>query len=75
VHDRMPAILERKDIDGWLDPETLIAEAMAMLKPYPATVMESHPVRPLVNSVKNNGAQLVEPIVLPERFAQVEFDW
>ena len=75
VHDRMPAILERNDIAGWLDSETLIAEAMAMLKPYPAGAMESHPVRPLVNSVKNNGAKLVEPIVLPERFAQVEFNW
>jgi putative SOS response-associated peptidase YedK len=75
VHDRMPAILERKDIHAWLDPETLIADAMAMLKPYPDTAMESHPVRPLVNSVKNNGPQLIDPIVLPERFAQVEFHW
>lgn len=75
VHDRMPAILERKDWDAWLDPETLIADAMAMLKPYPASAMESHPVRPLVNSVKNDGPQLVEPIVLPQRFAQSEFNW
>jgi putative SOS response-associated peptidase YedK len=75
VHDRMPAILERKDIAAWLDPETLIAEAMAMLKPYSAAAMESHPVRPMVNSVKNNGPQLVEPIALPERLAQVEFNW
>src|SRR4051812_46038353 len=75
VHDRMPAILERKNIDAWLDPETLIAEAMGMLNPYSAAAMESHPVRPLVNSVKNNGAKLIEPIVLPERFAQVEFNW
>jgi putative SOS response-associated peptidase YedK len=75
IHDRMPAILERKDLANWLDPETLIADAMAMLKPFPAAAMESHPVRPLVNSVKNDGPQLVEPIVLGERFAQAEFNW
>jgi putative SOS response-associated peptidase YedK len=75
VHDRMPAILERKDLGAWLDGETLIADAMSMLKPYPAAAMESHPVKPLVNSVKNNGPQLIEPIVLGERFAQSEFNW
>jgi len=75
IHDRMPAILERNDIAGWLDSETLIADAMSMLKPFPADVMESHPVRPLVNSVKNDNRQLIEPIVLGERFAQSEFTW
>lgn len=75
IHDRMPAILDRKDLAAWLDPETLIADAMAMLKPFPAAAMESHPVRPLVNSVKNDGPQLVEPIILGERFAQSEFNW
>ena len=75
VHDRMPAILERKDIDAWLDSETLIASVLAMLKPFPSSAMEAHPVRPLVNSVKNEGPRLIEPIVLPERFAQVEFNW
>lgn len=75
VHDRMPAILERKDVAAWLDPETLIADVLAILKPFPATAMESHPVRPLVNSVQNNGPRLIEPIVLGERFAQSEFNW
>jgi putative SOS response-associated peptidase YedK len=75
THDRMPAILGRKDIDAWLDPETLIATALGLLKPFPANAMEALPVRPLVNSVKNNGPALIEPIVLPERYAQVEFGW
>jgi putative SOS response-associated peptidase YedK len=75
VHDRMPAILERNDLAAWLDPDTLISEMMTMLKPFPASAMESHPVRPLVNSVKNNGPKLVEPIALGERFAQSEFNW
>lgn len=74
VHDRMPAMLRREEIDAWLDPDTLISEVMGMLKPYAAEEMESAPVRPLVNSVKNNGPRLVEPIVLPERAVQVEFN-
>ncbi len=75
THNRMPAILERKDIDAWLDPETLIATALAMLKPFDAEAMEAIPVRPLVNSVKNNGPQLIDPIVLPPRYAQTDFGW
>lgn len=75
VHDRMPAILDRKNIDAWLDADTLIAEVLQMLRPYPASAMEDHPVRPLVNSVKNNGPKLIEPIVLPQRFSQSEFNW
>jgi putative SOS response-associated peptidase YedK len=75
IHDRMPAMLEAKDVAAWLDPDTLIAEALAILKPYPAGEMESHPVRPLVNSVKNNGPQLIESIVLPERFVQADFSF
>lgn len=75
VHDRMPAILDRKDIDAWLDPETLIATAMRMLKPFPAGGMESIPVRPLVNSVRNNDSRLLEPIALPERFTQTELQF
>src|SRR5205807_3844239 len=64
IHDRMPAILERNDIACWLDSEKLIADAMAMLKPFPSDAMESHQVRPLVNSVKNDSPQLIEPIIL-----------
>jgi hypothetical protein len=46
----------------------------AKLKPFSADAMESHPVRPLVNSMKNDSPHLIEPIVLGERFAQGEFN-
>jgi putative SOS response-associated peptidase YedK len=75
IHDRMPAIIDRADIDAWLDPNSLMATALSLLKPYRAEAMQSAPVRPLVNSVKNNGPNLVDPIVLPQRFAQSEFGW
>jgi putative SOS response-associated peptidase YedK len=74
-HDRMPAILRREDIDAWLDPNSLMATALALLKPFPADTMEARPVKPLVNSVKNNDARLIEPIVLAPRAVQAEFGW
>ena len=52
---------------------SLIAEVMQMLKPFPASAMEGAPVRPLVNSVRNNGPQLIEPIVVPKNAVQAEF--
>src|SRR5262249_40641258 len=60
VNERMPAILPREQIDAWLDGDTLIATVLGMLRPFPAERMEALPVRPLVNSVKNNGPRLIE---------------
>jgi putative SOS response-associated peptidase YedK len=74
-HDRMPAILPRDQIDAWLDPNTLIADMLQMLKPFSHQAMEALPVKNLVNSVKNNDARLIEPIALAPRAVQREFSW
>jgi putative SOS response-associated peptidase YedK len=57
---RMPAILHREDHEAWLKGTT--AEARAVLRPYPADLMVAHPVSLRVNSVRNNGPELIEPI-------------
>ena len=57
---RMPAILRREDHERWL--KGTIAEARAVLQPYPADLMVAHPVSTRVNSVRNNGPELIEPI-------------
>jgi len=57
---RMPAILRREDHDAWLKGTP--AEARAVLQPYPADLMVAHPVSTRVNSVRNNGPELIEPI-------------
>ena len=57
---RMPAILRREDHEAWLKGTT--AEARAALAPYPADLMVAHPVSTRVNSVRNNGPELIEPI-------------
>ncbi|HJV64919.1 MAG TPA: SOS response-associated peptidase [Geomonas sp.] len=63
VHDRMPVILDPEHARSWLDPQR--AEAGFLLdlcRPYPAELMQMYPVSPLVNSVRNNGADLVRPL-------------
>ena len=57
---RMPAILRREDQDTWL--KGTLAQARAVLAPYPADLMVARPVSTRVNSVRNNGPELIEPI-------------
>jgi len=57
---RMPAILRREDQEAWLEGSP--QEARAVLAPYPADLMCAHPVSTRVNSVRNNGPELIEPI-------------
>ena len=58
MHDRMPAILEERDIDAWLagTPE----EAQAVLKPYADEPMREHLVSRSLNSPN------AEPDALPQ---------
>ena len=63
VHDRMPVVLEPKDWKRWLDTsEPDVEELNGLLVPAPDDELELYPVRPLVNSVRNNGLELIEPI-------------
>jgi putative SOS response-associated peptidase YedK len=64
----MPVFLPRTSWDEWLDPENkdieFLRSIMAVKKPDEG--LRFWPVRPLVNSIKNNGAELIEPIELGE---------
>jgi putative SOS response-associated peptidase YedK len=66
VHDRMPLVLPASAWDAWLDPDAdAAAEAVAALLAPPSAELvaslELRPVSPLVNNVRNNGPQLLEP--------------
>ena len=39
-HDRMPAILAPSDYSAWFDADTPLADLRALLKPYPAELMD-----------------------------------
>jgi putative SOS response-associated peptidase YedK len=48
IHDRMPVILTELGERLWLDPEAPALEAMSVLAPYPADLMEIWPVSTMV---------------------------
>jgi putative SOS response-associated peptidase YedK len=59
IHDRMPAILEGDDLALWLNPKTAAGVLPGLLGPAREDLLESRPVSPLVNSVKNEGPDLL----------------
>ncbi len=62
IHDRMPLPMPREHWDAWLDPDHP-APADLLEPPTPELVagITARPVSPLVNSVRNNGPELLEP--------------
>jgi len=56
IHERMPLIIAPEDYAAWLDPAN--AGAKALLRPYPAARMRSHPVSERVNSPDEDDAEL-----------------
>ena len=61
VHHRMPAVLERSDWDDWLAAEDEDpAWRAALLQPAAEHVLTGYPVSPAVNSVANNGPELIQ---------------
>jgi len=60
-HPRMPVILREEDFKLWLDPEIKTREALAHLfTPYTSEEMTVHQVHPRVNTVKNQGPDLMQ---------------
>lgn len=62
IHDRMPVALPAEAWSGWLDRRlTAPDEAMALLTPIDDTLWMERAVSKLVNSVRNNGPELLDP--------------
>jgi putative SOS response-associated peptidase YedK len=62
LHDRMPVILDRTDWDTWLDPASDPASLPKLLVSAPADSLEAYPVSSLVNNVRNEGPELLDPL-------------
>lgn len=61
VHDRMPSILdEGDDLSLWLNPASELKDLRVLLVPAPEDLLEKRPASPLVNSVKNDGPELLQ---------------
>lgn len=62
IHDRMPVILDERDLDTWLDPEIQEPERIRpLVRPCPPEWLTAHEVSRDVNSVRNNRPDLVLP--------------
>jgi putative SOS response-associated peptidase YedK len=63
IHDRMPVILNPDTFDVWLDPDTDdVSELTALVRAAPVGTITHHPVGQRVGSVRNNDAELIEPV-------------
>jgi putative SOS response-associated peptidase YedK len=63
IHDRMPMVIAPDRFEEWLDPDDVDpADLMALLAPAAAAGLTSYPVSTAVNSVRNNGPELIERV-------------
>jgi len=71
VHDRMPVILPEERWATWLDRDNHDLGALGgLLVPAPEDLLTLTPVSTLVNNVRNNGPELLEPE--PEQVALLD---
>ena len=63
IHDRMPAILDRRDYDRWLGKE---ADPHDLLVTYPSEPMRMWPISRRVNRPENDDPAILEPVDLDD---------
>ncbi len=68
IHDRMPMTVSRANWGAWLDPATG-RDAVALIGPAADRSLAAYPVSTAVNSVRNNGPSLIEPLPAAEEDA------
>jgi putative SOS response-associated peptidase YedK len=65
IHHRMPVVLAPDDWATWLSPDSDLAAVEGLLRPAPSEWFEVYPVGSLVNNVRNDGPELLDPLPLP----------
>ncbi|MEZ6243381.1 MAG: SOS response-associated peptidase [Phycisphaerales bacterium] len=61
IHPRMPAVLEREQVNDWLRNGADAAVLAGFLRPAAAGILEAHLVSTRVGNVANDDAALIEP--------------
>jgi len=63
LHDRMPVRIDHDRWDDWLDPgHHEVAGLAALLQELPTVPLRARPVGTRVNSARNDGPELIEPL-------------
>ncbi len=68
LHDRMPVVLSDEDARAWVRQKLSLDRLASMLAPCPDGFLELRPASPLVNGVRNEGPQLLDPDALPPNY-------
>jgi putative SOS response-associated peptidase YedK len=58
----MPVILDPADWARWLAAETPLRDLRPLLFPFAAEALDAYPVSKAVSNVRNDGAELLDPI-------------
>jgi putative SOS response-associated peptidase YedK len=67
IHDRMPVVVAEQDWGRWLDPTVTDQDAVrGVMAPAQTVPLDAYPVSVRVNSVRNNGPELIEPLPAEE---------
>ena len=66
IYNRMPVVINYKDIDKWINPESKRAEVIKLFKPY-SGIFNFNPVSKFVNSYLNNSPKCIKPITLERK--------
>ena len=59
IHNRMPVVLNESQLDAWMNSATTESLAGSFLRPAPDDWLVADKASPLVNSVKNDGPELL----------------
>jgi putative SOS response-associated peptidase YedK len=71
IHNRMPVILERAQLERWLRPgDPPQTGLMSLLRPAPADTLIRYPVDPRIGNVRNDSPDLLRPVELREPHVQ-----
>jgi putative SOS response-associated peptidase YedK len=66
IHDRMPVILPESAWDEWLDRDNDDLDTLGkLLVPAAPGILRLTPVSTVVNNVRNDGPELIDPVELP----------
>lgn len=68
LHNRMPVVLDDDDAATWVLEELSLAQVAEFFKPCPDGWLRLAPASPLVNDVRNQGPELLDPAALPSHF-------
>ncbi|TMD04292.1 MAG: SOS response-associated peptidase [Chloroflexi bacterium] len=68
LHNRMPVVLNDDDAATWVLEDLSLEQIAEFLKPCPDGWLRLRPASPMVNDVRNQGPELLDPEALPRHF-------